>query len=210
MLNEKLNLPTSVKIIAVSKLQSVEKIQSLNSEGHLIFGENYVQEAIDKIEILNNKNIEWHFIGSLQKNKVKFVVGNFAYIHSVDQLSLAEKINQVAKEKNLQQKILIQVNVANEISKGGISPTELPEFLTRAIALENIKIVGLMTMPPLVENPEDVRLYFRRLKQLGQQCFSQPIEYSMGTSHDYEVAVSEGATMIRLGTILFGERPRKG
>lgn len=210
MLNEKLKLPNHIKIIAVSKLQPIEKMNQLMNEGHFIFGENYVQEAVDKIDRLNDKKIEWHFIGSLQKNKVKFVVGKFAYIHSVDSLSLLQKIQQIASEKNQVQKILLQINVANELSKGGFSPTELPAILKEIQNFSHIDVVGLMTMPPLTQNPEEVRPYFRELKSLGEKYFSKPIEYSMGTSHDFEVAVSEGATMIRLGTILFGDRPRKG
>lgn len=210
MLNEKFKIPPHVKIIAVSKLQPIEKINQLIESGHLVFGENYVKEAIEKIDRIKNNKIEWHFIGSLQKNKVKQVVGAFDYIHSVDSIALAEKIQQIAGEKNIIQKILIQVNIANELSKTGVHISDLEELITEIKKLNHIRIVGLMTMPPLTENPESVRSYFRELRLLGEKFFSYPIEYSMGTSHDYEIAVGEGATMIRLGTILFGERPRKG
>ncbi len=210
MLNEQLKIPNHIKIIAVSKLQPIEKINQLIDEGHFIFGENYVQEALDKIDQLNNNKIEWHFIGSLQKNKVKFVVGQFAYIHSVDSLGLLQKIQQIAYEKKTIQKIFLQINIAKEISKGGFAPVELSQILNEIQSFDHIEVVGLMTMPPLTENPEDVRPYFRELKSLGEKYFSKSIQYSMGTSHDYQIAMSEGATMIRLGTILFGDRPRKG
>ena len=129
MLNEQLKIPNHIKIIAVSKLQPIEKINQLIDEGHFIFGENYVQEALDKIDQLNNNKIEWHFIGSLQKNKVKFVVGQFAYIHSVDSLGLLQKIQQIAYEKKTIQKIFLQINIAKEISKGGFAPVELSQIL---------------------------------------------------------------------------------
>lgn len=209
---KKIKLPAKTKIVAVSKLQSVEKIKSLYNQGQKIFAENYVQEALPKIEELKNLEIEWHFIGTLQTNKAKMVVGNFDLIHSVDSLKLARQISKIAMEKNLRQKILLQVNLANEESKSGFSEKELLEVVTEISKLPGVHCIGLMTMPPLFDNPEDARPYFQRLKQLLielAESFPDLAELSMGTSSDYQVAAQEGATLVRLGTILFGERPQK-
>lgn len=206
------------KILAVSKLQPLSKIQDLYSQGQKRFGENYVQEALEKIDALQNlSEIEWHLIGHLQKNKVKFVVGKFHLIHSVDSWSLLEYLDKKCAEKNIRQNILLQVNIAEEDSKGGFSEPELLAQWPQISSLKNVSILGLMTMPPLTESAEQVRPYFRRLRELRDSLQNKNLsllhplsELSMGTSGDYRVAVEEGATIIRLGTILFGERPRKG
>lgn len=205
------------RILAVSKLQSVDKIRGLYSEGHRAFGENYVQEAIEKIELLADcKEIEWHFIGHLQKNKAKFVVGKFALIHSVDSFELAQALSKQCQTKNIEQSILLQVNLAKEESKSGFEAETLLSQWSSLQALPGLHICGLMTMPPLTETGEEVRPYFRGLRQLLQQIQESadptihPMnELSMGTSHDFKVAIEEGATIVRLGTILFGERPSK-
>lgn len=206
------------KVLAVSKLQSLEKIRDLYLQGQRQFGENYVQEALDKFTVLSDlPEIEWHFIGHLQKNKIKYILGKFNLIHSIDSFALLENISKQCVEKNLNQNVLLQINIAHEDSKGGFDERELQDHWTQITSLKNIKICGFMTMPPLTENPELVRPYFRRLKEL-QILLKQktdltihPLDQlSMGTSGDYPVAVEEGATIIRLGTILFGERPRKG
>lgn len=197
----------AAKLIAVSKLQSAAKIRALAMQGQLAFGENYVQEAIEKIETLRDLTIEWHFIGHLQKNKVKQVVGNFAYIHSVDSVELAEKISQQAGKLNLRQKILLEVNIANEASKAGFKPQNLEASFLKIVQLPHLQVCGLMTMPPLLNDNETTRGYFHQLKKLADKV--QLPELSMGTSADYQTALKEGATMIRLGTVLFGERPRK-
>ncbi len=202
-------LPASCEVLAVSKLQSVEKIKFLFLQGQRLFAENYVQEGLKKQSELKDLDIEWHFIGRLQKNKAKQVVGAFAYIHSVDSLELAQALNQVAEKKNLVQKILIQINLAEEKTKGGISRQQLAEFLAQTAKLKNIKIVGLMTMPPLFEDPNLARPFFKELKRLlceQQINYSELKKLSMGTSADYLIAAKEGATLVRLGTILFGER----
>lgn len=205
----------SLKILAVSKLQPAEKIRRLHSVGHTQFAENYVQEALLKQETLKDLDIEWHFIGSLQKNKVKLVVGKFALIHSVDSFELAKAISGHTEKINTTQKILIQVNLAQEISKGGFDREALLLHWSDISVLPGLEITGLMTMPPLTDDPEDVRSYFQELRALqielnkigaGRHALH---ELSMGTSHDYHVAIEEGATIVRLGTILFGERPRK-
>jgi len=202
-------LPTTCQILAVSKLQAAEKIRELWSQGQVRFAENYVQEALEKQEQLRDLKIEWHFIGRLQKNKVKLVVGNFELIHSVDSFELAKAINEAAQKLGKRQKILIQLNLAQEQSKGGLPSEELPEVLNQIKALNNIQVIGLMTMPPLFENAEDSRPYFIQLRSLLEQ---QKINFpslqilSMGTSSDFRVAAESGSTLVRLGTILFGER----
>lgn len=194
-------------LLAVSKLQPVEKIKQLHNQGQNHFGENYVQEALEKIEQLKTFQFHWHLIGPIQKNKVKFLKDYFSYIHSVDSLSLAQKISEYALAINYRQKVFIQVNVSDEQTKSGFSEDAFIEAFPDLKKLTGLEIVGLMTMPPLESEPEKNRKYFKRLKQLGQKF--NLIEFSMGTSHDYQVALEEGATWIRLGTILFGERQPK-
>ena len=191
-------------LLAVSKRQPTEKIEALYYEGQRDFAENYVQEALEKIEILKNLAIQWHLIGPLQKNKVKFLKKNFAYIHSVDTLELARKIANAAAEIGYTQKIFIQLNLSGETSKSGYTPEQFKNDWLLLKNLEGIEIVGLMTMPPLENNSEKNRAFFKQLKYIGTELHLH--EYSMGTSQDYQVALQEGATWIRLGTILFGER----
>lgn len=191
-------------LLAVSKRQPTEKIEALYNEGQRDFAENYVQEALEKIEILKNLAIQWHLIGPLQKNKVKFLKKNFAYIHSVDTLELARKIANAAAEIGYTQKIFIQLNLSGETSKSGYTPEQFKNDWLLLKNLEGIEIVGLMTMPPLENNSEKNRAFFKQLKYIGTELHLH--EYSMGTSQDYQVALQEGATWIRLGTILFGER----
>lgn len=197
-------LQPNQKLLAVSKLQPIDKIQKLYQLGQTQFAENYVQEALEKIEALKNLNIQWHLIGPLQKNKVKYLRNHFAYIHSVDSYELAELISRKSIENNFQQKILIQINFSNESSKSGFDESSFEQQWPRLSQLPGVEICGLMTMPPLQNNPEENRIYFKKCYQLGQKY--QLKEYSMGTSHDYQVALQEGATWIRLGTLLFGER----
>lgn len=207
----------SCKLLAVSKLQPTHKIQSLYEDGQRRFGENYVQEALDKIEQLAAlPDIEWHLIGHLQKNKAKQVVGKFHLIHSVESLELAQALSRQCAAQNVEQNILIQVNLAQEESKKGFDKDTVKELWPEITKLPHLKICGLMTMPPLTETGAEVRPYFRELHELRDELKKQtdlqvhPLtELSMGTSHDYLVAIEEGATIVRLGTILFGERPIK-
>lgn len=192
------------KLLAVSKLQPTEKIEKLYAEGQRDFAENYVQEALDKIERLKHLSIQWHLIGPLQKNKVKFLKKNFAYIHSVDSLELARKIASAASEIDYVQKVFIQLNLSGETTKSGYAPESFSQDWPLLQNLPGLKIVGLMTMPPLENNSEKNRAFFKQLKYIGTGLHLH--EYSMGTSQDYRVALQEGATWIRLGTILFGER----
>ncbi len=204
---------TSVMILAVSKLQPTEKILQLHREGQVDFGENYVQEALFKMEELQESPLRWHLIGHLQKNKVKLSVGRFECIHSVDSLELAEKINAEAANLGIRQKILLQINQAEETKKTGFQPETFMKSWPALEKLKSLQICGLMCLPPLFQNPEETRPYFRELREqllsLREQAdlSLHPLDQlSMGTSHDYLVAVEEGSTIIRLGTILFGER----
>lgn len=205
------------KLLAVSKLQTTEKIRALYNLGQRSFAENYVQEALDKIDSLQDLgDIEWHFIGHLQKNKAKHVVGRFHLIHSVDSLELAEVLNKNCHSRNIQQSILVQVNLAQEATKSGFDRSTLLASWIHLTRLDHLKICGFMTMPPLTETGESVRPYFRQLRELREELAKNtnlavhPLnELSMGTSHDFKVAIEEGATIVRLGTILFGERPVK-
>jgi pyridoxal phosphate enzyme (YggS family) len=202
------------KLLAVSKLQPDEKIRLLYSQGQRSFGENYVQEALEKQKTLSDlSDIQWHLIGHLQKNKAKLVAGQFTLIHSVDSLELAQVLSRQCVQKGLTQNILLQINVADEDSKGGFALSEIKHLWPQLQALPGLYIQGLMTMPPLTEMGEQVRPYFKQLCQLRDELKttalpSHPMtELSMGTSHDFKVAVEEGSTIVRLGTILFGERP---
>ncbi|MBY0554570.1 YggS family pyridoxal phosphate-dependent enzyme [bacterium] len=201
------NLSSKQRLLAVSKLQPIEKIRMLYEQGQIDFGENYIQEALEKIEHLSDLKIDWHLIGPVQKNKVKFLKNNFRYIHSVDSLELATKISEHALQIKHTQKIFIQINLAGEASKSGFSKQSLAENWPKLQKLQGLEIVGLMTMPPLENEPEKNRAFFRELKYIGINLGLN--EYSMGTSHDYKIALEEGATWIRLGTMLFGERTQK-
>ncbi len=194
-------------LLAVSKLQPVEKIKQLHLNGQIHFAENYIQEALEKIEQLKGLSLQWHLIGPIQKNKVKFLKKNFAYIHSIDSLELAKQVSAKALEINHLQKVFLQINLSEESSKSGFTEATLVEKWDELKNLSGLKIVGLMTMPPLENQPEKNRKYFADLKSLGKRF--EVSEFSMGTSQDYQVALEEGATWIRLGTILFGERELK-
>lgn len=212
-------IPRHVKVVAVSKLQPSTKIRALYEhplgpyDHHLDFGENYVQEALEKKRDLADLPLHWHFIGHLQSNKVKQVVGDFDLIHSVDSVKLARKISELAQAAGLQQAVLLEINLSGEESKSGFSRDEFRTALPELAQMKALEIQGLMTMPPLnAENPETSRPYFRELRHLGEelrQIFPAAHELSMGTSSDYKIAVEEGASLIRLGSILFGERPTR-
>lgn len=200
-----------VTLIAVSKTKPVSDIEELYNHGVRVFGENKVQEMCDKYEALP-KDIEWHMIGHLQRNKVKYIVDKAALIHSVDSIRLAEQIETEAAKKDVTVNILIEVNVAEEASKFGLKTKEVMEMVMEIAKLPHIRIKGLMTIPPFVENEEDNRKYFQKLKQLAVDIKAKNIdnvsmdELSMGMTGDYRVAVEEGATYVRVGTGIFGER----
>ena len=203
-----------VTLIAVSKTKPVEMLQEIYDENIRDFGENKVQELCSKMEQLPS-DIRWHMIGHLQRNKVKYIVGKVELIHSVDTYRLAEEINIQAKKQNVIVPILVEVNIAHEESKFGISAEDAILLVEEISRLENIRIKGLMTIAPYVENPEDNRLYFRKIKQLSVDITNKNIDnvsmeiLSMGMTGDYEVAIEEGATMVRVGTGIFGVRNYK-
>lgn len=203
-----------VTLIAVSKTKPVEMLQEIYDENIRDFGENKIQELCSKMEQLPS-DIRWHMIGHLQRNKVKYIVGKVELIHSVDTYRLAEEINIQAKKQNVIVPILVEVNIAHEESKFGISAEDAILLVEEISKLENIRIKGLMTIAPYVENPEDNRLYFRKIKQLSVDITNKNIDnvfmeiLSMGMTGDYMVAIEEGATMVRVGTGIFGERNYK-
>lgn len=207
--NEAMGEPT---LIAVSKTKPIPMLEEAYASGMRDFGENKVQELVDKYEVLP-KDIRWHMIGHLQRNKVKYIVDKVYLIHSVDSFRLAQEISRQAVKKNVVCSILIEVNLAQEESKFGLCNKEEVISLVREIAsLENIEIKGLMTVAPYTENAEENRAVFRAMKQLSVDIAKENIDnvsseiLSMGMSGDYEVAVEEGATYIRVGTNIFGER----
>lgn len=202
---------SEVKLIAVSKTKPVSDIEEAYATGAKDFGENKVQELDEKYPVLP-EDIKWHLIGHLQRNKVKYIVDKVYLIHSVDSARLAEQISLEAGKKNVSVNILVQVNVANEETKFGLREDETINIVKEISKLPNIKIKGLMTIAPYTDNPESNRKYFRELKQLSLKIDSLNIpgvemkELSMGMTGDYEVAVEEGATLVRVGTGIFGNR----
>lgn len=200
-----------VTLIAVSKTKPVEMLSTLYNQGIRDFGENKVQEMCDKMEQLPS-DIRWHMIGHLQTNKVKYIAGHTTLIHSVDSLHLAKEIEKQAEKKDVTVDILVEVNIAEEESKFGIHKEETYELVRQIAALPHVHICGLMTIAPYVENPEDNRMYFRGIRQLSVDIAEQNIDnvdmdvLSMGMTGDYMVAIEEGATIVRVGTGIFGER----
>lgn len=198
--------PNSVTLVAVSKKQPIELIQQAYDLGIRDFGENYVQELTEKREQLPS-DIRWHFIGPLQSNKIK-LLGEVALIHSVDRLSLCEELAKKSVASGSRE-VLVQVNLSNEVTKHGFSADGLKDSLATMSSLKGIKLRGLMTMPPPVTSPEQNRVYFRQLRECAaglERHLIPPIALSMGMSDDFEVAIEEGATHIRVGTLLFGDR----
>ncbi len=204
--------PVEVTLVAVTKSVDTKRIKEAFDAGARTFGENYVQEAQEKVEKLKKRPIKWHFIGHLQKNKAKYAVELFHMIETVDSLNLAKELSK-RTQKPID--ILIQVNIAKEKTKAGVEIEEVEE-LTEAIAgLENLRLRGLMTIPPYSENPEISRPYYITLRRIAERIKRRNIpgvsmqELSMGMSHDFEVAIEEGATIIRVGRAIFGERAQK-
>jgi pyridoxal phosphate enzyme (YggS family) len=208
---------SEINLVAVSKTQPIEKIKSVYQMGHRHFGENYVQEALDKQKQLVDFNIFWHFIGSLQKNKVKLVVGAFDLIHSVDSLELAKKISECAVIKKIEQKCLLQINIGEETTKGGFSIENSLKQLKELLSLPNIKWQGVMSMPPIISEEKAARTFLKATKNIFEEIKlnldevrrKEWTQISMGTSHDFIWAIEEGSNMIRIGTLIFGERIKK-
>ncbi len=200
-----------VTLIAVSKTKPIPMLEEAYEYGCRHFGENKVQELVDKYEVMP-KDIKWHMIGHLQRNKVKYIVDKVYLIHSVDSVRLAEEISKEAVKKNVTVNILVEVNVAEEESKFGTTLQNAEELVRAISILPGISIKGLMTIAPYVENPEDNRQYFVKLRQLSVDIMHKNIDnvsmdvLSMGMTGDYQVAVEEGATYVRVGTGIFGER----
>ena len=203
--------PGEVTLVAVSKTKPVSMLQEAYDAGARVFGENKVQEIMDKYDHLPS-DIQWHMIGHLQRNKVKYIAGKVALIHSVDSLRLAKTISEEAVKHNCEIPILIEVNVAGEESKFGVSVEETLPLIEEIAKLPAIHVEGLMTIAPYVEDPEENRPVFRKLKELSVDIAAKNINnvrmaiLSMGMTGDYEVAVEEGATLVRVGTGVFGER----
>lgn len=201
----------TVTLVAVTKTQPVENIQQVVDAGVLDLAENRVQELVTKFPLVEG-DIRWHLIGSLQTNKVKQIIDKVYLIHSLDRWSLAEEIDQRAGQHGLVCRVLIQVNVSGELSKQGISPEEVPDFVRRAASLSGLSICGLMTMAPFFTEPEDTREVFRKLKDLAQSVANMNLPgvsmdcLSMGMSNDFQVAIEEGATMVRIGSDIFNPR----
>ena len=203
--------PAAVRLVAVSKTKPAALIEEAAAAGQNLFGENYVQEFIDKREAIKSP-VEWHFIGALQTNKVKYLPGKVQLIHSVDRLSLAREIDRQWARIDAVADILIQLNLGMETTKAGTEEAELEALVRAAAALPRLRIRGLMALPPYLDDPEEVRPYFRRLSELSAAIDALRIpgvtmaELSMGMSHDFEVAIEEGATLVRVGSAIFGER----
>lgn len=204
-----------IRLVAVGKTQPPDRIGEAASAGVTSFGENYVQEAEEKIRAY--PGLEWHMVGKLQRNKVRKAVALFSWIQTVDSSRLLSEISRRCAEADTGMPVLLEVNLAGEPGKAGISPGELPGLVESAEALPGVRLAGLMAIPPFFENPEESRPWFARLRKLREDCAGRSAagtgmrELSMGMSHDFEVAVEEGATMVRIGTAIFGSRPgRRG
>ena len=195
-----------IVLIAVAKTVDVARIRQAISAGIEHFGENYYQEAREKIQAVESP-VHWHFIGHLQKNKVRGVVPLFAWIHTVDDEELAEEIDRRAQAMGKHQRVLIEVNIAREPQKFGAAPEQVLALAERIAALPNVRLEGLMGMAPMVERAEEARPYFAELRRLFERLpEAHRVHLSMGMTQDYEVAIEEGATMVRIGTAIFGPR----
>ena len=205
--------PNCVKLLGATKTKPPQVLRWAYELGLKVFGENRVQEFLQKWEALRDiKDIEWHFIGRLQSNKVKYIIDKVVLIHSVDRPSLVDELQKRATKKGIKKvDVLLEVNVGGEETKGGVSPQEAPKLLEYILEkAPNLEVLGLMTIPPYRENPQEVRPYFAKLRELRdklQEEFKLELpELSMGMSHDYPVAIEEGATIVRVGSAIFGER----
>jgi len=199
---------SAVTLVAVSKTMSAAAIREAVSAGVKILGENRVQEAREKIEALPGA-AEWHLIGHLQTNKAKLAVGLFDCIHSLDSVRLAQELGRHAEEAGRRLRCLVEVNLGEEAQKSGVDAAEVRPLLEAARRLPQLSVQGLMTIPPFLPDPESVRLFFRRLRDLRDRLESEGWtlpDLSMGMSHDCEVAIEEGATLVRIGTAIFGSR----
>ena len=204
--------PETIRLVAVSKTVPTARVRQAVQAGATILGENYIQEARTKFNDLATTPVSWHFIGHLQSNKAKYAVRLFDLIHSVDSLKLARELDKQSRKINKIQEILIQVNISKEASKSGVNAKDTLSLLKDISRLENLSVKGLMTMPPYFNAPEKVRPYFTALRDLRDRLDQQGLlnvglnELSMGMTGDFEVAIQEGATLVRIGTAIFGDR----
>lgn len=205
--------PESIRLVAVSKTQPAERVAEAREAGLRVFGENYVQEAEEKLRAF--PDAEWHLIGKLQANKVKKAVTLFGWVQTVDSIRLLAEISRRCVEAGKTMPVLIEVNLAEEGSKAGIPPEGLPDIVSAAAGMPGVLVRGLMAVPPAAANPEESRPHFARLRDMLGKCASiggaagGMTELSMGMSGDFEAAIEEGATMVRVGTAIFGSRPRR-
>ncbi len=204
--------PETIRLIAVSKRKTAEAIMEGINAGAKHFGENYIQEAMDKMDKIGKNAAGWHFIGHLQTNKVRFAVNYFDYIHTVDTEKLAKEIDKQARKINKIQKILVQVNIGEENTKSGIRIEDTIQLITQIQSCKNISVRGLMCMPPYFSDPDQARIYFQQLVRIKEKILDQKYKtvsmkhLSMGMSNDFKVAIEEGSTMVRIGTAIFGGR----
>ena len=201
-----------VELVAITKTHPAEKVRQAIEAGQTLFGESRVQEARAKIPELPS-HIRWHFVGHLQKNKIRHALPLFELIHSLDSLALAQDVDRIAQEEGLHPRVLLEVNVAGEGSKFGFSPEKLHDQMEELLELPRLSILGLMTIPPLGEEAEDSRKYFVQLRELRDHLQTEfrvdLAQLSMGMTQDFLIAVEEGATLVRVGTAIFGERSKK-
>ena len=199
-----------VILVGASKTVPAGKLRDYLAAGLLHSGENYVQEGVAKVQTLSPQfpEVQWHLIGGLQSNKAREVVAHFDYVHSVDRVSLADALDKAARAQGKIQQVLLQVKLGGEETKSGCMAGELEALVAHCSSRENLKVCGLMSLPPFCEDSEEARSYFRELRRLRDRfAGGQAWHLSMGMSHDFEVAVEEGATMVRIGSLLFGKRP---
>ena len=204
--------PDAIRLVAISKTFPADAVRAAIAAGQVDFGENRVQEALQKIRETAELHSRWHLVGHLQTNKARKVAGPFAYVHSVDSVALLERLDQAAAVERTSPKLLIQVDLAGEATKFGAAEAALPALFEAAAGLQSAEVVGLMVLPPYAEDPEQARPWFRQLREIRDKLVRAGVpperlrELSMGMSHDFHVAVEEGATIVRVGTAIFGER----
>ncbi len=204
--------PDEIRLVAVGKTQPVDAIKAAVAAGATIIGENYIQEARTVFDAVVDTTVEWHFIGRLQSNKAKYAVRMFDLIHTVDSVKLADELDKQAAKAGKIQNILVQVNISGEQTKSGVAPRQTVDLVRHIGTLANIRIKGFMTMPPYYDEPEKARPYFAALKELRDNIAGRNLthgdltELSMGMTGDFEAAIAEGATLVRIGTAIFGER----
>lgn len=207
--------PNDITVIAVSKTVESERAREAVEAGINNLGENRVQELVKKYDELKDLDIKWHMIGHLQKNKVKYIIDKTVLIHSVESLSLAEEINKRAEKNNLIANVLVELNIGEEDSKFGIKEESVYDFILSLEKFENLRVVGLMTVAPFCENPEDVRWVFKKMKNIYDEISTMNLRntemkyLSMGMTNDFEIAIEEGSNIIRIGTAIFGARKYK-